>query len=651
MPSVQLVNGMFSIPVFPAPKALAPYLRSMIIIALTLCAACLFAQTEQLPYMNGGDSVFAQVDFARTILDARAWHDMARNLQSTLIKAGAVSALDLAAPGNALKEYQEGTASMRLQKTKEAIRYFEKAIKHYPDFVSAHNALGLAYLDQQDPRARNEFETAAKLDDRFPDPFLNLGLMEIAAHDFPTADSNLEKAAALTASDVRILNALAFAQYGDHRYQESIRTAHRVHEREHHAFANVHYIAAASAVSLHDYDTASEELKTFLAEDSTNPLAPIARQRLAALSDAKLSPGQANSKYSIEELPAHPQMLRITFPNSEYLHRQLKAVAAEPDAEACDLCSTPASEPTQDHHESRVPTFTTWNRLFTIHQVVDETALFFSVSHHGHSVSDLSLSDIQVRDDHKPPDRILQFIPQSRLPLRLGLLIDSSESVRHRVAFEKRAAEKFIERVLTGDSDVAFIEGFQNEPSVTQDFTGDPTKLVQGIEKVASGGDGTAIFDAVFHACWKLSAYPDQGRTAKVLVVLTDGEDNSSHRTLKQAIGQAEAAGVTVYTVSTAQKFDDEETDADNIVRMLAERTGGTSIFPSNLQALDSYLNLLPQAIRSRYLIAYRPADFRPDGRFRPIQVTATRNGKRMQVQVRKGYYARSVLSRNYPQQ
>ncbi|HKU24327.1 MAG TPA: VWA domain-containing protein, partial [Candidatus Sulfotelmatobacter sp.] len=163
----------------------------------------------------------------------------------------------------------------------------------------------------------------------------------------------------------------------------------------------------------------------------------------------------------------------------------------------------------------------------------------------------------------------------------------------------------------------------------------------------ASGGDGTAIFDSVFYACWKLAAYPDQGRTAKVLVVLTDGEDNSSHRTLKQAIQEAEAAGVTVYTVSTAQSIDDEETDANKILRMLAERTGGTSVSPGSLRALDSYLDELPQTIRSRYLIAYRPADFKPDGRFRPVRVTAAKDGKRLRVQVRKGYYSRSVLSQN----
>jgi VWFA-related protein len=329
---------------------------------------------------------------------------------------------------------------------------------------------------------------------------------------------------------------------------------------------------------------------------------------------------------------------------------QVNNAMNSPDFDECDTCTpmpAPGSEAvTKVERADSDPAYTTWNRMFTIHQTVDETALFFSVTHHGHAVNDLSVSDIQVRDNDKPPNRILQFAPQSQLPLRLGLLIDTSESVQYRIEFEERAAEKFLDKVLTNDSDLAFVEGFHDQMSVTQDFTRDLSKLKQGIEKLTSGGDGTAIFDAVFQACWKLSAYPDQGRTAKVLVVITDGEDNSSHRSLRQAIDEAEAAGVTVYTLSTAERLS-EDSDADGVLKLMAERTGGKSLFPGNLRALDSHLNQLERAIRSRYLIAYKAAGFRPDGKFRSIRVSAEKNGEHLHVQVRKGYYARAVMSPN----
>lgn len=620
---------------------------------LLLFCAKLPAQSQQLPYMNAGpNSVFAQIDFARIASDEHAWNETTRNLQSTLIDSGVVSALDLQASDKAVREFKRGVAEMKAQNSKDAIRSFERALKLYPDFVSAHNALGLAYLDQEDARAKKEFETAAKLDDRFPGPFLNLGLLDLTDSDFAAAESHLEKANQLTPNDPRILTALAFAQNGDHLYAESIRTVEHVHAHEHRGFANVHYIAAAAYMSLGDVNGARSQLETFLTEDPANPLSPVARQRLQALEKEKSATDQAGIDDSIQELPSTRHVRRVTFPNSEYLQRQVSNVLSSPDPDDCERCkqtseaATPALERAKAEPKDSDPTYATWNKVYTIHQTVDETALFFSVTQHGHAVNDLSASDIQVRDNNKAPDRILQFVPQSELPLRLGLLIDMSESVKHRVEFEKRAAQKFINRILTNHSDLAFVEGFRDHISVTQDFTRDLSKLKDGIERLTSGGDGTSIFDAVFQACWKLSAYPDEGRTAKVLVVVTDGEDNSSHRSLKQAIDEAEAAGVTVYTVSTAERLRDE-TDANRVLKLMAERTGGKSMFPGNLRALDSHLNQLERAIRSRYLIAYKAADFKPDGRFRSIRVLAEKDGQRLHVQVRKGYYARAAINPN----
>lgn len=623
-------------------------LTGVLVMCLALCAS-LHAQTEQLPYMNvGRHSVFAQVDFARVAANEQAWDDVTKNLQTSLIDSGVVSALDLQAPDKAVRDFKRGVEELKAQDSKDAVRCFQRAVKEYPDFVSAHNALGLAYLDQQDARAKKEFETAAELDERFPGPYFNLGLLDITANDFAGAESNLQKADQLTPYDPRILSALAFAENGNHRYLESIRTVERLHAHEHRGFANVHYIAAAAAMSLGDVETARSQLRTFLSEDPANPLSPVARQRLQGLENEKNPSRQAETGGGIQELSSPPRVHHITFPNSDYLHSQLNNVLSSPDAGDCANCvempeGVAAAQTMTAKADVR---HTSWNKLFTIHQSVDETALFFSVSQHGHSVDGLSAANIQVRDNNKPPERILQFVPQSQLPLRLGLLIDTSESVKGRVEFEKRAAEKFINKVLTNDSDLAFVEGFQEGISVTQDFTRDLSQLKEGIEKMTSGGQGTSIFDAVFLACWKLSAYPDQGRTAKVLVVVTDGEDNSSHRSLKQAIDEAEAAGVTVYTVSTAERLSGE-TDANRILKVMAERTGGKSLFPGNLRALEHDLNQLPKAIRSRYLVAYKAADFKPDGRFRSVRVFAEKAGRRLHVQVRKGYYARADIPSN----
>jgi VWFA-related protein len=234
----------------------------------------------------------------------------------------------------------------------------------------------------------------------------------------------------------------------------------------------------------------------------------------------------------------------------------------------------------------------------------------------------------------------VQFLPQSKLPLRLGLLIDSSGSVQPRFAFEKHAASKFLQQMLSNSSDLGFVAGFADSLNVTQDFTSDHDRLARGVDQLTNAG-GTALFDAVSRACWMLAAYPEHERVARVLVVLTDGEENSSHTSLRQTIRDMEATGVTVYTISTKEDRT-VTTEADKVLKTLAERSGGEAFFPGDMPTLSIAFDRLRDEIRSRYLVAYRPADFQPNGQYRTIAITAERDGKRLQVHARKGYHARA---------
>ena len=610
------------------------------------------AAHAQLPYTSGGpNSAFAQLDFGQIDVDDQIWDADTNNSNGDVVDFSAVSPLDLQAPRKAVQEFKHARSLMKEQNSKDAVRFLERAVAIYPKFVSAYNALGLAYLDQHDPRARMEFETAAKLDDQFPGSYENLGVLDLSVDDFAGADSNLQKAASLRPNDPRTLTALAFAENGDRKYAECLRTVRRVHSFDHRGMANVHYIGAAAALSLRDLDSARRELGLLLNEDPTNPLSPVARKKLTAIA----SPSDQETQAATVVPQREQQLVAVenwhleTFPNNQHLAEQLTEISDAPDLDSCDRCK-PQSQPLLLAAEvAPAPLFephpAAAANLFTIRQSVDETALFFSVSHRGHLVNDLSPSDIHILDNNKPPAKILEFKPQSKLPLRLGLLIDTSDSVQRRFSFEKHAAEEFIQRVLNPESDFAFVAGFSDQIAVSQDFTSDPEVLSRGIENLDNNGE-TALFDAVYFACWKLAAYPDEGRVAKVLVVLTDGEDNSSHRSLKQALEIAEAAGVTVYSVSTAEATHSVsqfpgKTDADKILEELAARSGGEAIFPGSLNALDRYLAKLPEVIRSRYLIAYRPANFAPNGKYRSIRVVAEKDGRRLHVTTRKGYYAR----------
>lgn len=609
-----------------------------------LWLAGMAAAQSSLPYLNGGpNSTFAQFDFSHLFLDQQIHdpiHSRANSTDAnTLTASGSISIRDLGAPRKAVEQFNYAASYLRAQNSKEAIRCLRKAIEIYPEFVSAHIMLGLAYLDERDTRAKEEFETAATLDDRFPVAFLNLGMLALYDNDFAGADANLEKAAFLSPRDPRILTALAFAQNGDRKYKESLRTAARVHALGHRGLENVHYIAASAAISLHDFRAAEKELGTLLKEDPANPLAPIAQKQLEELGRGV---PQERATGSIQvHLQPDPSEYRVkTFPDSEYLHKELEGMKNVSGSDDCGSCGDARAFAALGARPALYgPAVESWHNLFTIHRAVDETAVYFSVSRNGHPVSDLAPADIEIRDNNHAPERILEFVPQSKLPLRLGVLIDTSDSTEQRFLFEKRAAEHFVGTVLQGPSDLAFVGGFSSYVSVTQDFTSDRAILNQGIEKLTNGG-GTALFDAIYFASWKLAAYPEEDRVAKVLLLLTDGEDNSSHRSLRQTIEEAEAAGITIYTVSTAED-PEGDSDANKILKTLAERSGGASFFPGGLKALEQSLAKLGDVLRNRYLVAYKAAHFAPNGKYHSIRMSAAKNGRQLQVHVRKGYYAR----------
>jgi VWFA-related protein len=278
--------------------------------------------------------------------------------------------------------------------------------------------------------------------------------------------------------------------------------------------------------------------------------------------------------------------------------------------------------------------------------------MFFAAMDHGKPVTDLAASDVRIRDDSQPPVTILGFRNESQLPLRLGLVIDTSESVTDRLSFEIAAATKFLRDVvinqdavvnngnLAGD-DLAFVVGVNNAVRIVQDFTADQTLSSQALNQLAPGG-GTALWDAVAYAADKLAARPESQPVARILVVITDGEDNSSSITLKQAIATAQNGEVAVYTVSTSDEMSQEPSVqlGKHALQALSDLTGGAAFVPGSVRHLDSSLADLQQVIRGRYLVSYKPASFQRDGHYRSIEIQAQKDGRQLQIIARKGYYA-----------
>ena len=381
--------------------------------------------SQGLPFLNtGADSVMSQMDMVELYLDQQNKHakllEDQKLADKKLIDSGVVSALDLDAPNGAIVEFNRARTLLQAQNSKEAMKHLQKAIAEYPKFVSAHVGLGLAYVDQEDPgHARSEFETAAKLDDKFPGSFLHLGRLALSQNDFPAAESALEKAAALQPKDANILSVLAYAQNGNHEYRHALETAQQVHALDHKGMANVHYVAASAAMSLKDFETMERELKLFLSEDPTNAFAPVARKNLATLEHnkavlaARAGHSQAVTTVSVSEVLQ-------TFPNTDRLKTQLATLGDESDNATCDDCGALAEADAPKIGGSNgaatdVPPSTVGRAsgVWTIRKNVDDVALFFSVSSHGHMVNDLEASNIEIRDDNKPPEKSCN-LPRSR---------------------------------------------------------------------------------------------------------------------------------------------------------------------------------------------------------------------------------------------
>ena len=282
---------------------------------------------------------------------------------------------------------------------------------------------------------------------------------------------------------------------------------------------------------------------------------------------------------------------------------------------------------------------------WVIKKQVNEVSVFFTASAKGKVIVDLTKEDVSIRDDEQEPAAILEFHSQYDLPLRVGLLVDTSESIHARMRFEQAAAQTFLRDVIQGRGDIGFVMGFANTTTVSQDLTGDASKLSSGVVALSARG-GTALFDAIVVACAKLLSHAEDHVVAKILVVLSDGDDNSSRITLDEAIDAAQQAGVAIYTINTnprardAHEFDWYSKGKANL-KALAERTGGRALHPECVGDVRKAFATVQQELRCRYALSYRPANFVPDGHYRRIRIVARKPGKKIQVRAREGYYAK----------
>ncbi len=273
-----------------------------------------------------------------------------------------------------------------------------------------------------------------------------------------------------------------------------------------------------------------------------------------------------------------------------------------------------------------------------ITKTVNEVNVVFTVTDkHGRFVKDLKKEDFKVLDDNKP-QQILSFRSETDLPLRVGLLIDSSNSIRDRFKFEQEAAIEFLNQIIRQKKDQAFVIGFDTVAEVTQDYTDSTEALAHGVRMLRAGG-GTALFDAIYYACREKlmnpPSNPDGNRRA--IILLSDGDDNQSRVTREEAVEMAQRAGVIIYAIST--NITGQKSRGDKVLERFAETTGGRLFTPFKLQDVADAFTDIQSELRSQYAISYHPNDFVADGRYRTIDIDAA-GKKNLKVRAKKGYYA-----------
>jgi len=292
----------------------------------------------------------------------------------------------------------------------------------------------------------------------------------------------------------------------------------------------------------------------------------------------------------------------------------------------------------------------------------------------GLPVIDLTQSDFQVFEDGRP-QAIRYFSQESHQPLRIGVMLDTSNSARRQLSFEKDAATEFVFRMLEGRNtkNQIFLETFDASSSLIQDFTSDSELLNEKILGLKAGG-GKAFYDAIYFACKdKMMHAGEPESTRRILVVISDGRDAQSQHSLDEAISMARKAETMIYVIGNAAYG--YENAGDEVLEAFAEGTGGGAFFPlrespgtdletgylshgqigetsqnkglgaetgtfsaQRLVRIADAMESIGHELGAQYEIGYTPTNSALDGTYRTIRVLLARKG--VTYRWKPGYFA-----------
>ncbi len=270
----------------------------------------------------------------------------------------------------------------------------------------------------------------------------------------------------------------------------------------------------------------------------------------------------------------------------------------------------------------------------------------------GHLISDLNKDDFTLEEDHVP-QVIRYFARDTDTPLTMGILVDTSPSQGRVLAVEQRESEAFLQEVMR-PKDLTFVLHFDVEVELLQDFTADLHLLNKAIDETEINGGGmrttgtfpsgdaagaTHLYDAVYLSARELLKN-EVGR--KVLILLTDGEDQGSKVKLEAALQAAQKSDVIIYSIAISDEAFYHRQGlgygGDSVLQKLSGETGGRVIQVKNENDTSIAFQRIASELRTQYLLGYTPSNTKLDGTFRKIEVKVP--NKDVKVNARRGYYA-----------
>ena len=303
--------------------------------------------------------------------------------------------------------------------------------------------------------------------------------------------------------------------------------------------------------------------------------------------------------------------------------------------------SQPAPPPSQEPPNRQVQ-----GGDYSIQRDVNLVVLHASVLNpRGEFVPGLTQDAFHVYEDKA--EQMISVFRQEDVPVSMGLVIDNSGSMRDKRPLVNAAALTLVK--TSNPQDEAFVVNFNDDYylDTVHDFTSDITEMKDALERIDSRGS-TALYDAVIGS---LDHLKKGHKDKKVLLVITDGVDNASRRTLENAVQEAQRSDAIIYAVGLFgnDMKGGEIRKARKALTDLTTATGGLAFFPENAEDTESICTQVARDIRNQYTIAYYPTNAARDGSYRSVMVTVVppRGSGKLTVRTRSGYYAGASASGN----